>query len=176
VANNNLAKYGITGAVALAASILIIPFEGNRNTVYLDPPGVRTICFGHTGNVPDTANDEQCIKYLVKDLQRADAIIDRYVKVPLSDSRRASLLDFIYNIGEGAFSKSTLLKKINSGDNEVACAEMKKWVCSKATPGLGDANGRCKNKDKSSRKLEGLVRRREAEYQLCIGNAHALVN
>lgn len=68
----------------------------------------------------------------------------------LSVMTQAVVLDFIHNKGAGALSTSTLLRKLNVGDVEGACAEHPRW--NKGTvqgvlqvlPGLqlrGDANG-----------------------------------
>lgn len=143
---------GFSGALA-AAVILAASFEGLHHTTYLDPPGIPTICYGHAAkdvHLGQKANDEECIRFLKEDLLHANAIIDRYVKVSLTQERRAALLDFIFNIGEGNFARSTLLKKLNSGDNEGACGELKRWTKSGGII------------------LHGLEKRREAEYNLCI--------
>jgi lysozyme len=64
------------------------------------------------------------------------------------------VLSWTYNVGVGAACKSTLVQKINQGAEYSAwCPELKRWVYA------------------GGNKLPGLVRRREAEYQFCMGDA-----
>lgn len=145
---------GLTGAVALAA-YLLMPFEGKHLTAYLDPPGIPTICYGHTKGVKlgDRATDAQCTEYLKEDLAVADAAVTRLVKVKITQETRAALISFVYNTGEGNFARSTLLRKLNAGDVRGACNELPRWVYAKGV------------------KLNGLVRRREAEREMCLRGA-----
>ena len=149
--NPKAIKMGFTGALAIAAS-LVFQFEGFNNHDYKDPPGINTICYGHSGNVKtgQIANDTQCVTYLNGDLDNANAVLARDVRVPLSDKTRAALLDFVYNAGSGTFERSTLLKMLNQGRYEDACNQLPKFVFS------------------GKIKLNGLVRRREAEKKICL--------
>ncbi len=148
---NKTVLSGLAGALLIAAG-LTASFEGKSNTAYLDPPGVPTICYGHAQGVSlgRTATDQECVFLLKQDLEVANATVTRYVKVPLPDTRRAALIDFVYNVGSGKFAKSHLLKKLNSGDTLGACTQLLRWT------GAGKVV------------LAGLVRRRQAEYDLCV--------
>jgi lysozyme len=68
--------------------------------------------------------------------------------VQLSQGQFDALVSFAYNVGVGAFGKSTLLKRVNAGRFEDVPAEFMKW-----TRGGGI-------------ELSGLVRRRRAEVKL----------
>jgi lysozyme len=68
----------------------------------------------------------------------------------LTDKEHAAYLSFTYNLGVGAFSKSTLLKKLNQKEFEAACKELDKWVYA------------------GGKKLNGLVKRRAAEREMCL--------
>ncbi len=57
------------------------------------------------------------------DLQPVKKAVDGMVKVLLGEYQRAALYSFTYNVGTGAFSKSTLLKRLNTGDVDGACAK-----------------------------------------------------
>ncbi|MDI5754417.1 hypothetical protein MJL79_28970, partial [Salmonella enterica subsp. enterica serovar Montevideo] len=46
----------------------------------------------------------------------AGQFADRLVRVPLTPYQKTALATFIFNTGVTAFSKSTLLKKLNAGD------------------------------------------------------------
>ena len=65
------------------------------------------------------------------------------------DTRRAALGSFVYNVGEGQFSSSTLLRLLNAGDARGACAQLSRWVFA------------------GGKQLAGLVNRRAAERELC---------
>ena len=44
-----LSAAGVSTGVVLAMLYLIAPHEGKINTVYLDPVGIPTVCYGQTG-------------------------------------------------------------------------------------------------------------------------------
>jgi lysozyme len=75
----------------------------------------------------------------------------RCVKVPLHQYEYDAYLSLTYNIGEGAFCRSTLVRKLNAGDYEGACKQILRWNNFQGRP------------------LRGLTIRREKEYAMCIG-------
>lgn len=106
---------GGASAVAIAAAMLGSHdgLEGRRYVPYRDVAGVLTICDGHTGKdiIPGRRyNDAECDALLNKDLAQVAARIDPLIKVSIPNSERAALYSFAYNVGTGAFAKSTLLK------------------------------------------------------------------
>ena len=148
-----LAAYGLGGAVALSGAYLVAPWEGKENRVYVDPVGILTSCYGHTGpelKKGQVFTDEQCLNQLAEDLVKHDKQMMRYIRVPLTEKEHAAYLSFTYNLGVGAFSKSTLLKKLNQKEFEAACKELDKWVYA------------------GGKKLNGLVKRRAAEREMCL--------
>lgn len=158
-ANSSLYKkllgVGMGTALALAGSFLIAPSEGLVNKTYVDPIGILTVCYGNTGKEAVKGKvyaDEQCLDQLAADLKEHDKQMMSYVYVPLTDFQHAAVLSLTYNVGVGSFKSSTLLKKLNAKDYEGACNELPKW---------NKASGRV---------LKGLVTRREAERQICLGN------
>jgi lysozyme len=157
--NSTIKKGGagaLVGAALTAAIALVAPWEGKRNSTYLDIVDVPTICYGHTGpevKLGQTLSDAKCKDLLSEDLQEANDAINRCVKVPLKPNERAAFVSFTYNLGGGAFCKSTLLRKLNTGDVVGACNEMPKWV---------NAGGK---------RVQGLVNRRAAERNVCLGGA-----
>lgn len=149
-----LAALGLSSAIVLSGAYLVAPFEGKQNKAYLDPVNIWTLCYGSTKDVKkgDYKTDDECLELLAEDLVEHDKKMLRYVEVNLTDYEHAAFLSFAYNVGVGAFSKSTLLKKLNKGDYIGACNELSKW-------------------DKAGGKvLKGLTKRREAERQMCLGN------
>lgn len=109
--------------------------EGKSNRSYPDPAtggAPWTIGYGQTGpNVYPGLywTDEQCDAALSKALSEVyDPAVNGLVKVELEQHEFDALDSFVYNIGVSAFSRSTLLKKLNAGDREGAAAEFMHWV------------------------------------------------
>ena len=151
----SLLSVGASLGAAIGATFLINPSEGRLNSTYIDPVGIATVCFGHTGSdvVPGkTYTTDECIKKLNKDTAKAEAVVRKCIKVPMKFYQEAALISFEYNVGEGAFCKSTLVKKFNAGDYTGGCNELSRWVYA------------------GGKKLPGLVTRRERERQVCLGN------
>lgn len=147
-----LTALGLTSAVVLAGAGTVAYYEGKSNKAYLDPVQIYTICYGETKNVKrgDYKTDEECYESLADELVEHHEGMMRYVKVPLSTKEEAAYLSFTYNLGVGAFSRSTLLKKLNAGDRVGACNELLRWT---------RAGGKV---------LRGLVLRRQSENKLCL--------
>ncbi|EMU8846966.1 lysozyme [Proteus mirabilis] len=134
---------------------MIAYFEGMETKSYKDVVNVTTVCFGHTGTdiiSNKIYSESECLALLEKDLSKVRREVDPLIKVEINDNTRAAIYSFAYNVGVGAFARSTLLKKLNAGDQHGACEEMKRWVY---------AGGKV---------WRGLVSRRDAESALCHGN------
>ena len=130
--------------------------EGLRLVPYLCPAGRPTIGYGHTRGVtmehpPLTVVG--ALAYLEEDLAVVEAAINHYVHVALTASMRDALASWVFNLGEGLFRVSTMLKVLNAGRYTDVPAEISKWVYSH---------------DKSGQpvRLPGLVVRREDEAEL----------
>jgi len=54
-------------------------------------------------------------------------VVNRAVKVPLSQNQFNALVDFAYNEGDGALEISTLLKKLNAGEYQAAAEQFLAW-------------------------------------------------
>ncbi len=119
---------------------LIKSFEGCRLTSYQDVAGIWTIGYGHTGDIRSGMHitKEQAENYLRTDLEKFERCINQYVSVPLTQNMFDALVSFAYNVGTGAFRKSTLLRKLNQGDTDNAAREFSRWVHAgkKICPGL----------------------------------------
>lgn len=104
--------------------------EGCKLYAYLDTGGVYTIGVGHTG--PEvvkglTCTMEQALQWLREDSEEAQEGVRRLVKGLLTQNQFNALVSFVFNVGVGAFSKSTMLKLINKGDFDGAANEFPKW-------------------------------------------------
>lgn len=93
-------------------------FEGLRLTAYNDGTGVMTIGYGHTGDVKagETITQAEADSYFREDVKWAVDTVNNAVKVKLQKNQFDALVSFAYNVGEGAFKSSTLLKDLNVGD------------------------------------------------------------
>ena len=126
-------------------------FEGLRLKSYQDSIGVWTIGWGHTkgvkrGQVITRADAERFIR---DDL----ASIERHLTADLGEDgvlqcQFDALCSFCFNLGIGAYMRSTLRKYVKAGRDADAGREFGRWV---------HAGGRV---------LPGLVRRRRAEAEL----------
>src|SRR5574338_535956 len=142
---------------------LIKQWEGLYLTAYhgaADRPGLLTIGYGHTDAAgPPMVTDNMVITkkraddILRADLAKVEAAVERLVTVPLNDNQFAALVAFVFNVGDGAFAKSTLLRKLNAGDYEAVPSELMKWTM---------ANGK---------RVQGLANRRAAEAGLWVKGA-----
>jgi len=133
---------------------LIKQFEGCKLDAYPDPGTggePYTIGYGHTGGVSlgDVITQEQADSFLRQDVGK----FERCVTLALGETAvTANQFDacvcISFNIGCGAFQKSTLLRKLRDGDDIGAAREFLRW---------NKAGGR---------EMAGLTRRRQAEHDL----------
>lgn len=126
--------------------------EGVRYEAYKDSVGIPTIGVGHTG--PDVfmgqkIDDAEVNRLLAGDVRKAEQAVSNYVTVPMTQDQFDALVSFTFNVGVGAFWKSTLLKKINAG--QPVDGEFMRWT---------RAGGNV---------LPGLVKRRALEVKLFNG-------
>lgn len=144
---------------AATALIIATPFvaqwEGVKTAPYADQlaGGLMTVCAGETRVEMRVYTQAECMAMLESALAENLDIVRRYVTVPTTPEIDAALISFIHNVGAGAFQRSTLLKRLNSGDYRGACDELLRW---------NKAGGRY---------VQGLANRREAERGLCLKGA-----
>lgn len=128
---------------------LVKKFEGFSPTPYICPAGKLTVGFGHVVKANehfDIITEDHALHLLAKDLEWAQSSVCQCVNVDITQNQYDALVSFAFNVGGGAFLKSTLLRKLNDGED---CAEeFLRWVYG------------------GSQKLPGLVARREAERAL----------
>ena len=138
---------------------LVTHFEGFHSRAYKCPAGVWTIGYGSTrwGDGSAVKRNEQITEVQAQGLMRERlreclAAVDRMVKVRLAAHERDALASMAFNIGEGALSRSTLVRVLNEGDRLAVPSEMLRW-----------------NKAGGAR-LAGLLRRRMAEALMWLGH------
>lgn len=130
---------------------LIKRFEGIKLQAYKPTPNdVWTIGYGHTNGVKrgDVITTEQAVEFLKKDIVIYENAVNRLVNIELTQNQFDALVSFVFNIGVGAFKKSTMLKFLNANHIPLAAGQFDRW-----------------NKQKG-KVLDGLKARRKAEKEL----------
>lgn len=143
-------------ALALSAAALVglVMSEGYTDRAVIPIPGdVPTIGFGSTHGVKlgDTTTPPKALGRALQDVQKFEGAVKKCVTAPLHQYEYDAYIQLSYNIGEGAFCNSTLVRKVNALDYEGGCREILRW----------DRAG--------GRQVPGLTKRREAEYRQCMG-------
>lgn len=148
------------GLAERVAKALIRHFEGCRLRPYLCPAGVPTIGYGATRYVDGRAvrlidppiTEAQAEAILLHQVRRQflPAVV-RMCPTIVDPMMLAAIIDFTFNLGSGRLRASTLRRRILARRWETVPTELRKWVFA------------------AGRRLNGLVRRREAECRLVAG-------
>lgn len=129
-------------------------WEGCELKAYKDTGGVWTIGVGHTG--PDVKPGMTITQLEADELLRMD-IEDHdptpFLKVPTKQHEYDAMCSLAFNIGLERFRNSTALKRHNLGNR------------------MGAANAFLLWKFDNGKIIKGLMRRREAERKLYLGEA-----
>lgn len=132
---------------------LIKDFEGLKLESYKCPAGVWTIGYGHTKGVkPNVVIDQMRAEdLLIEDIAPIERMLNK-LGINFRQECFDALVSWNFNLGEGAFRNSTLLKKIvaDAPDEEIT-DQIVKWVNAGGKP------------------LVGLKRRRVAEANMFLG-------
>lgn len=142
--------------VNAAAIALIKEFEGFRASAYKDPVGIWTIGYGTTANagvgiVPKagmTITEAEATEYLWRAVDKFAAQVEAALTRPATGNEFGAMVSLAYNIGPGAFKRSTVLREFNAGNVRAAADAFLMWNRAGGTV------------------LRGLTRRREAERKL----------
>jgi lysozyme len=104
-------------------------WEGLSLDAYLDTAGVPTIGYGHTAGVTmgDKITQEQADLFFHEDLAPTEACVNSHVEVALTQNQYTALVWFVFNVGCGAFSGSSVLKAINKGNLDVVPDLLSQW-------------------------------------------------
>ena len=147
-------KAALSVAVLLAA-----PAEGLRQWAYKDPVGIPTICFGSTAGVQmgDFRTVPECKALLTKEMSDVISRLDT-CRPGLPINVLAAFADLAYNVGEYAAcdtTRSTAARLLAAGRYTEACQQLPRWRFAKVAG--------------ASVELPGLVKRREMERRVCLG-------
>jgi lysozyme len=146
-------------------------WEGARRNAYQDVAGKWTIGVGHlltpqektSGRIwtpsgafiwRDGLTDEQIDAILAMDLQSVENTLGLVLLADVNQAQFDAIASLTYNIGGGAISRSTLLRKANAGDLKGAAEHFLDWRLA------------------GGKEVAGLVRRREAERRLWLDGVY----
>ena len=103
--------------------------EGLRLKAYADPVGVWTIGWGHTRNVQphDSITLAEAHSFLMMDIADAEECVRNRTLVPLTQGQFDALVSFAFNVGCGAFGRSTMLRMLNQKDYQGAADQFPRW-------------------------------------------------
>ena len=151
----NRPRLAVASLTLSAATLVAMALhEGYRGDAYMPTPSdVPTVGFGTTSNVEmgDRITPERALVRLLADASKFERAVKRCAPVAMHDYEFQAYVSLTYNIGEGAFCRSTIARQLNAGDYAGACREILRW-------------------DKQAGKpLAGLTKRRHDEYRMCIG-------
>jgi len=134
---------------------LIKRHEGLRLEAYLCPADKWTIGYGTTSDAGVgeirkgmKITEAQAAEWLARSLEGYEAAVSKAVTRTPTANQFAAMVSLCYNIGQGAFAASTVVRRFNAGDVQGAADAFRMW-----TKGGGKV-------------LPGLVRRREDERNL----------
>lgn len=146
-------------AVSAALMAAIAGYEGYTSKAIVPVPGdVPTVGHGTTRypdgspvKMGDTVTPQRAMELLQHDTSKFGKAVLKCAPVPMYQHEYSAMTSLAYNIGEGAFCKSTAAKRLNALDYAGACKAILMW-------------------DKQGGKvLRGLTNRRQAEYKMCMG-------
>ena len=156
-------RTAVAGLVLAASTLVGLALsEGYSDRAIIPVPGDRpTTGFGTTFRadgspvqMSDKTTPPRALVDLLRDASKFEKAVKRCAPVPMHDYEFSAIVQFTYNVGEAAFCKSTLVKKLNALDYSGACAELLRW-------------------DKvQGRTVRGLTLRRQAEFKECTGASH----
>lgn len=143
----------VVGTTCAAWLCVAVPgYEGMVLQGYVDPIGVVSACAGHTkyAVLGKTYTREECDELLQDDLvEHAEGVLACTPGISENPYVLGAAVSFTFNVGVGAYCRSTMARKLNAGDLAGGCAELSRWT---------KAGGK---------ELKGLVKRRAAERALC---------
>lgn len=148
-------RVNIAALVLSAASLTgIAVHEGYRDRAYIPVAGDRpTLGFGDAQGVK-LGDKTDPIRALIRLNQQAETFQQEMREcignVPLYQHEWDAYVSLTFNIGSGAFCRSTLVKLLQQQNYTAACAQILRWDRFQGRP------------------LAGLTKRRVDEYNKCI--------
>lgn len=150
-------------AAALATAIAV-PAEGLRQIVYYDPPGIPTVCYGHTGadvQARKRYSIDECRALLTADMAKAIDAVER-CQPGLPPQVLAAFGDAVFNMGPTIAcntKQSTAARHLAARNFDAACRQLPRWDKARVAGVLVT--------------LPGLTKRRAQEMALCLQGVSA---
>ena len=151
--------------VSIAVAVILPSLsahEGISLKPYQDIAGVETVCYGETEGIEDREyTKSECLLRLAQRVavdyeapiaKCTESPKSKWVELPITV--RSASISLAYNIGVGAFCKSSVNRELKAGNLEVACDKFLLWNKYRK-------NGRL-------RVSKGLTNRRHDERNLCL--------
>lgn len=143
------------GAIAIAiamATPFIMSHEGIKLKASPDVGTTQSVCYGHDGvSKGTTYTVAQCKVILSQDEARfTNGILAITPSLATRPNQLAATIDFVYNVGVGAYEKSSVASEFNKGHYKSGCSAMLPYVYSKG------------------KFIQALSNRRHDEYTLCL--------
>lgn len=147
---------------------LLEKWEGFELNLYKDSAGLPTIGVGHLLTKSELTSgkivingvavqysggltNQQALDLLSQDVEPSQQAVNNGVKVALNQNQFDALVSFAFNVGNGAFTASTLLKVLNQQQYTEVPTQFLRWVRS------------------GGQVVQGLVNRRQNEVSLWNG-------
>lgn len=148
---SRIRKGGLVAALAVA---VVGAHEGLRTQAYRDAVDAPTVCYGETRGVRmgQRYTKPECDAMLARRLDEFADGMERCMPSAraMPERRYVAHLSLSYNIGTGAFCRSSVVRLTNAGHVREGCDAFLKW----------DRAG--------GRPLAGLTRRRREERAMCL--------
>ncbi len=166
--NPRVIAWAVAASVAIATPF-IAPWEGKKNDPYLDIVGIPTVCYGETRVEMRRYTDAECMDMLQPAVEGfAKDVLTCTPGLAHHPYQLAAATSLTYNIGSGAYCRSTVAKRFNAGDLRGGCAAFA--LFNGATYSKPQPNHNCRQL-KDGRwfcEVQGLINRRKDEVGLCM--------
>jgi len=137
-------------AAAAVATPFIGGWEGLSRDPYPDLTKTMTVCYGETRVEMRRYTDAECLALLNKAVEQfAGQVLQCTPILAYHPYQLAAATSLAYNIGIGAYCRSTAAKFFNTGDLRSGCDQFARWRMAGGVV------------------VQGLVNRRKAETELC---------
>jgi lysozyme len=141
----------VAGGAAAGLLAVVAGFEGFSRDPYRDIVGVMTVCYGETRVEMRTYTQAECDDMLAEGLAGfAEEVLERNPELEGRDPQLLAATSLAYNIGIGAYRKSTVARRFSAGNWRGACDAFLMW---------NRAGGR---------EVKGLTTRRQQERAICL--------
>ena len=156
------------GAAMVAAMVLPIiqQFEGTVYKPYKDINGIPTVCSGHTSPtvIPNKVySAAECLNLTQRDIDSVEAGVLKFSpNLRNHEMQLVAAVSFSYNVGVGAYDRSSVAYNFNKGNYVEGCKALLKYSYA------------------GNRFIQVLYNRRKQEYNICMstltgGSTHVAI-